>query len=61
MRLYESQYTPESVRLFTSFIMHILHSQIVGEKLSEYVNKMTSKHADQLEPIMKAMWLEEKN
>ncbi|CAF1332701.1 unnamed protein product [Rotaria magnacalcarata] len=51
----------ESVRLFTSFITHILHSQIVGEKLSEYVNKMASKHADQLVPIMKAMWLEEKN
>lgn len=50
----------ESVNLLTSFIRCSLHSQIINVKLHEFVNTINPNNIDQLEPIMKAMWLNEK-
>ncbi|CAF4943261.1 unnamed protein product [Rotaria sp. Silwood1] len=59
--LYRCSTYRESIGLLTSFITRLLHSQTVGEKLSQYINKIISNHVDQLEPIMKSMWCNEKN
>ncbi|CAF4354718.1 unnamed protein product, partial [Adineta steineri] len=51
----------QSVQLLTLFITRLLHSQIVNEKLSTYISQISPNQVNQLEPIMKAMWLDEKN
>jgi hypothetical protein len=58
--LYRYSTTKQSIRILTSFITRLLRSQIANEELAAYVNKTMSNHVDQLEPIMKAMWLDEK-
>ena len=58
--LYRCSTYQQSVQLFTSFITRLLYSQIVTEKITGYVSKISPNQADQLEPIMKAMWLDEK-
>jgi hypothetical protein len=50
----------QSVKLLTVFITRLLHSQIVSDKISGYISKVTPNQIDQLEPIMKEMWLSEK-
>ena len=58
--LYRYSTSEQSIRMLTSFVTRLLRSQVVNEELSDYVNKTMSNHVDQLEPIMKAMWLDEK-
>ncbi len=58
--LYRCSTYRKSVQILTSFITRLLHSQIVNEKIAVYISKVVSNQTDQLEPIMKAMWLNEK-
>ncbi|CAF3638734.1 unnamed protein product [Adineta steineri] len=59
--LYRCSTYRQSVQLLTLFITRLLHSQIVNEKLSTYISQISPNQVNQLEPIMKAMWLDEKN
>jgi len=58
--LYRYSTLEQSIRILTSFITRLLRSQIVTEELAVFVSKTMSNQVDQLEPIMKAMWLSEK-
>ncbi|CAF1396622.1 unnamed protein product [Adineta ricciae] len=57
--LYRSTSYRQSVRLLTTFITRLLHSQVISEKLTEHINKASPDQGNLLEPIMKAMWLDE--
>jgi hypothetical protein len=58
--LYRSSTYRQSVQVLTSFISRLLHSQIINDKLGGYISKIMPNQVDQLEPIMKTMWLTEK-
>jgi hypothetical protein len=58
--LYRCSTYRQSVQFLTSFVTRLLHSQTVNAKLTVYIKKAISNQTDQLEPIMKAMWLSEK-
>jgi len=58
--LHRSSTYRKSVQMLTLFITRLLHSQIVNEKIAVYISQVISNQTDQLEPIMKAMWLNEK-
>jgi hypothetical protein len=58
--LYRYSTSKQSIRILTSFITRLLRSQIVTEELAVFISKTMSNQIDQLEPIMKAMWLNEK-
>ena len=58
--LYRSSTYRQSIRILTLFVTRLLYSQIVNEKLTEYISKKLSNQTDQLEPIMKTMWINEK-
>lgn len=58
--LYRCSTYQQSVQLLMSFITRLLRSQLVNEKLAAYVSRVMSNQVDQLEPIMQAMWLNEK-
>jgi hypothetical protein len=56
--LYRCSTYRQSVQLFTSFIMRLLHSQMITEKIREHITEISPNKADQLEPIMRTMWLD---
>ncbi|CAF1471325.1 unnamed protein product [Adineta steineri] len=59
--LYRCSNFQQAVKLFSTFITQLVYSQYVSTKLNEYVAKISPNQTDQLEPIMKAMWLDEKD
>jgi len=58
--LYHCSSYRQSVQLLTSFITCLLRSQIVNEKVTVYISKVMSNQTNELEPIMEAMWINEK-
>jgi hypothetical protein len=58
--LHRSSNFRQAVKLFSSFITRLVYSQYVNVRLNEFVSRLTPNKADQLVPIMKTMWLNEK-
>jgi hypothetical protein len=56
--LYRCSTCQRSVQLLTAFITRLLHSQVVHEQLSQYIGRILPNRVDQLEPIIKVMWLD---
>lgn len=57
--LYRCSTQQQSVQLLTAFVSRLLHSQIINEQLSQYISQFASTRVNHLEPIMRAMWLDE--
>ena len=51
----------EAIRLFNSFVSRLLRSQLVTEKLADFIHRTMINEIDQLEAIIKSMWFNEKN